>query len=213
MSEDNNRIIEQSGTLGGNQAAGAAKKEIRDLVKNRRFGMEKSEVSGKSEKICRRLNDNPHVRQARQVLVYAAARNEVDLRLFVEQGWRMGKSVAFPRCEGENMEFYEVTDWPQLAEGHFHIMEPCNGTRPIVPMEHAVICVPGLAFSENGDRIGMGMGYYDRYLERYPHLYKIGLAYELQMQYSWTPDGCDIAMDLLITEQREVYIDESKRIM
>lgn len=189
------------------------KKEIRELAKRRRCWMETAEVAGKSEGICRRLIDNRNVQQAHQILVYSAIGNEVDLKLFVEQEWRMGKSIAFPRCIGAEMEFYEITDWSQLTEGSFHILEPANVTRPIVPMDNAVVCVPGIAFSENGDRIGMGSGYYDRYLRRYPYLYKIGLAYELQMQYSWTPDYCDITMDLLITEQREVCVNECKGIM
>ena len=111
------------------------------------------------------------------------------------------------------MEFYPVTSWEGLAEGSFRILEPTDTRCGVVPGNTTVVCVPGIAFSNHGDRIGMGKGYYDRYLSRYPQLYKIGLAYELQMEYSWTPDVCDIAMDLLITEIREVQIDERKGIM
>lgn len=172
-----------------------------------------AEVSGKSEGICRRLIDNRNIQNSDLIFVYSAIQNEVDLTLFVEQMWQMGKSVAYPRCFGSDMEFYEISNWNQLSSGSFGILEPILVSRPVVPLPNTVVCVPGIAFSPQGNRIGMGRGYYDRYLRRYPDLYKIGLAYELQMEYSWTPDVCDIPMDLLITEQREVHINERRRIM
>lgn len=189
------------------------KKEIRNTVKKRRSHMDTAEVNGKSEGICRRLIDNRSIQKADQVFVYAAINNEVDLTLFVEQMWQMGKRVAFPMCTGAEMEFYGVMDWSQLSPGSFGVPEPVFMDRPVIPSAATVVCVPGIAFTETGDRIGMGKGYYDRYLQRYPFLYKIGLAFELQMEYSWVPDYCDITMDLLITEQREVCINERKGIM
>lgn len=187
--------------------------EVRNFAKQRRGRMEIAEISGKSEGICRRLIDSRRIQKADYVFVYAAANNEVDLTLFVEQMWQMGKRVAFPACSGAGMEYHEVTDWSQLSPGSFGIPEPSCTNRPVIPSASTVVCVPGVAFSEEGNRIGMGKGYYDRYLRQYPFVYKIGLAYELQMEYSWTPDYCDIAMNLLITEQREVQIDERKAIM
>lgn len=189
------------------------KKEIRKTAKQRRSRMEIAEVAGKSEGICRKLIDNARIQQSDMIFVYAAKGNEVNLQLFVEQMWQMGKRVAFPCCMGDRMEFYEVTDWSQLVEGSFGILEPQNMSLPVIPSETTVVCVPGVAFTSSGDRIGMGKGYYDRYLKRYPCLYKIGLAFELQVEYSWVPEYSDITMNLLITEQREVCINERKRIM
>ena len=99
-----------------------------------------------------------------------------------------------------DMEFYEITCWNQLESGAFGILEPQEGLAPIIPQKDAVICVPGVAFSPDGSRIGMGRGYYDRYLSRYPYIYKIGVAYEVQMEYNWEADDLDVSMDTVVTE-------------
>lgn len=188
------------------------KKDIRDLCRKIRSGMGREEVSEKSGVICRKLLDHPAVQSANQILAYSAIRNEVDLTPFVELAWKMGKRVYFPRTEGESMEFYEVSAFDAFAEGRFHVMEPVKADCPLCPDQNAVICVPGVAFSRSGNRIGFGKGYYDRYLDKYPYLYKIGLAYEFQTEYRWKPEDCDVAMDLLITE-KEIPSNECDGIM
>lgn len=144
--------------------------------------------------------------KAQTILVYAANKNEVDLTWFVNQMWQMGKQVAFPLCRGESMDFFEVTSYDQLESGAFGILEPKGLKQPIVPNASTLVCVPGIAFSDDGNRIGMGRGYYDRYFQRYPFVYKIGLAYEFQLCPPWTPDYCDIGMDRIITEQRDIIL-------
>ncbi len=184
------------------------KYEIREICKRNRSSLSTDEVRDRSAMICSRLINHPKVQQASQVLVYSAIHREVDLHQLVERLWENGKSVAFPRVmndeagitDNHDMDFYEITGWGQLISGSYGILEPQKELLPITPHKDAVICVPGVAFSEDGSRIGMGKGYYDRYLSRYPYLYKIGVAYALQIGYNWEEDPLDVAMDEIVTE-------------
>jgi 5-formyltetrahydrofolate cyclo-ligase len=59
--------------------------------------------------------------------------------------------------------------------------------------------VPGVAFDMNGNRIGHGAGYYDRFLRGYDGI-KAGICYGIQIVQDACPDEMDIKMDYIITE-------------
>jgi len=56
-----------------------------------------------------------------------------------------------------------------------------------------------VAFDKNGNRIGHGAGYYDRFLKDYTGI-KAGTCYGFQVVDNAWPDEYDIKMDYLITE-------------
>lgn len=65
-----------------------------------------------------------------------------------------------------------------------------------------VIVVPLVAFDLEGNRIGMGGGYYDRFLKRYPKAQKIGLAYEFQKVDEIPAEPHDIRLNAVVTEKQ-----------
>ena len=66
-----------------------------------------------------------------------------------------------------------------------------------------VIIVPGLAFSEEGWRLGRGGGWYDRYLEdQRPRYGCVGVCFESQVRGGWEPEAHDRKMNVLVTESR-----------
>ncbi len=62
-----------------------------------------------------------------------------------------------------------------------------------------------MSFITKIDRIGMGGGYYDRYLSAFPGLLRIGVAYDWQTHESWEPDACDVPMNILVTEEEIIH--------
>ena len=63
------------------------------------------------------------------------------------------------------------------------------------------VCMPLLAFSESGERLGMGKGFYDRFLEG-KDVQKIGIAYEWQKLDSLPSESHDVGLDAIITEKK-----------
>ena len=181
----------------------------------RRKNMDSAECGRNSAKICRRLLDGNWYPKVQTILVYASIRQEVSLADFVEQAWKDGRDIFFPKTFGEQMEFYRVNAWSELEPGNFKVPEPTDtaednrfaglGDDAALP---AVVLVPGVVFSGEGNRIGYGKGYYDRYLARWGSmLYPIGIAHELQLK-DFAAQEHDIRMKRIVTEKREVVLDD-----
>jgi 5-formyltetrahydrofolate cyclo-ligase len=65
--------------------------------------------------------------------------------------------------------------------------------------------VPGLGFDVNGHRLGMGMGFYDQFLVGAIGV-KIGLCYEWQIVDAVPVDAWDIAMSVMVTPSRYLFV-------
>ncbi len=116
----------------------------------------------------------------------------------------------------------EQIDWNQVKRLHVYKTIPSLNevnTQPIIdfikkqfpdikvlypdskPTNLEVIIIPLLAFDSDGNRIGQGGGYYDRFLRKYPYAKKIGLAYEFQKVDNIPVEPHDVKLDTIITEK------------
>jgi 5-formyltetrahydrofolate cyclo-ligase len=62
--------------------------------------------------------------------------------------------------------------------------------------------IPGVAFDSHGNRIGHGMGYYDRLLQKKMSAHCLGLAFELQIVESIPTEKHDVKVEKIVTEER-----------
>ena len=102
---------------------------------------------------------------------------------------------------GNDLEFRLYEGEASLhAQGKFGILEP---TGSLLPADAAVglILVPGVAFTDQGARLGHGKGYYDRTLSRYPTAYKLGVAFGFQMVDHIPMEPHDRTMDGVVNGQ------------
>ncbi|MBX7101430.1 MAG: 5-formyltetrahydrofolate cyclo-ligase [Myxococcaceae bacterium] len=98
--------------------------------------------------------------RARSVALYAAQPFEPDLDPLLSELVGRGVQVSYPRVDGRSLRFVPVTSLAELTPGAYGVRAPPDapGCTP------EVICVPGVAFSRSGQRLGRGGGYYDRAL-------------------------------------------------
>lgn len=185
------------------------KRAIRGQKKALRDALSAGERQQFSHEICEALWQLPLVREAKAVYCYAPIGSEVDIWELADRLWAAGKKLAFPRVLGTSngeMEFFEVKDRRELAEGTFHVPEPVTEGRLPVDWKGAVVLVPGVAFAKDGARCGYGKGYYDRYFASHPELVSVGVAFECQLseQLSSCCERTDMRMDYVQT-QRNCY--------
>lgn len=184
------------------------KESLRKIIKQQRDKLSKELVERDSKLICNKLLE---LEKYDSFLVYSAINNEVDLDYFANEAILAGKKIAYPRVNGSQMEFYLINSIDDLSEGYFHIKEPTESCQVFYPNSNTLCLVPGLVFSDQGDRIGYGKGFYDNYFNRYSDIAKIGVAFDFQICPKWEPDSLDVSMDALITEKREVFINDKLR--
>jgi 5-formyltetrahydrofolate cyclo-ligase len=69
-----------------------------------------------------------------------------------------------------------------------------------------LLIIPGIAFDLQGNRIGYGKGYYDRFLSTRKVSYIMGLAFENQIIKKIPTTENDIPVDVLVTENRIIFV-------
>ena len=96
------------------------------------------------------------------------------------------------------MRFFDY-DPATLQPGAFGIDEPGPDAAECLPERIDLVFVPGVAFTAQGERLGRGRGYYDRYLSQ-PGMQamKIGVCYAHQLVRTLPSELHDVVMDGVI---------------
>lgn len=186
------------------------KKQIREKYKKIRENLTKEEVMEYSEKICELIGKNTLYQKAEQIGFYYPLGNEVSLIPLVQKAWKDGKVTLFPKVVGEDMFFFSITDFSQLEEGYFHVMEPNKALCRVADERFAnddktVILTPGVAFDKTGGRTGYGKGFYDRFFEKYPDCVRMGVCYEAQIAEHLILESHDRQLQYIITEHGMIW--------
>ena len=134
---------------------------------------------------------------AHTILAFYSLPDEVNTHELIDDLVAEGKTVLLPKVvDDERMELCRYTGRQDLQEGTFHIMEPVG--EPFTDYQKIdVALIPGMAFAPNGNRLGRGKGYYDRFLAgRSAHL--IGVCFDFQKVSEVPVSEYDISVDEVI---------------
>lgn len=180
------------------------KKYLREILRESRAALIPSQAEALSLRIQAHLLECGVYGEASTVVLYCAQENEVRTDRLLDDALRSGRRVLFPRVDRKRrlLELVRVSDPAELAPGTFGILEP-TGSEVISHRElnHALVCVPGLAFSPSGQRLGRGGGYYDRLITQAgPAAVTAGLAYSFQLLDALPESAGDRRVQFVITE-------------
>lgn len=155
--------------------------------------------------LCANLWQLDAVQNAQTILLYAAFGSEADLSAFAEKAQAQGKTLAYPVC-GEAYSLTAAVPGPDGWEvGQYGIRAPIlSRSEILLPEALDLVLVPCTAFDADCFRVGMGKGYYDRFLPRCTHAGKIGIAFEAQQVAHAAVDRHDQRLDAYVTE-RGIY--------
>lgn len=187
-----------------------SKKEIRRELKRKRNEMDSALSIELSNQICEmiiKLVSNEKYQNYSKYLLYSSVNNEVDLTRLAQYLLDNKKNVYYPRVFGEEMDFFKINSFEDFEIGQFNILEPSEKLEKLTDdFSDSIMFVPGLAFSNEGQRIGYGKGYYDRYLSLHSKIITFGVGYDFQMHHLWQADEFDVLLNGYISEKREVVI-------
>ena len=163
----------------------ADKRKLRKLMLKRLNNQKEESRGEKSIKIKEKLFRLDVFKKAKTIMMYLALNPEVQTYQMIEGALRLGKRVAVPVCGTKAKKItpclIKGLESRCFKEGPYGIKEP-SGRKAVNIREIDLCLVPGLAFDLSGNRLGRGMGYYDRFLGSLAaDAPKIGLAFKFQV--------------------------------
>ena len=110
--------------------------------------------------------------------------------------------ISKSNFEDYSMTHYLLTDNTIIKKNDYNIPEPVDGIQ-IQSTQLEVVFIPLLAFDKEGNRIGYGKGFYDRFLANCkPEILKIGLSFfEIENEIFDASDH-DIKLNYCITPSK-----------
>jgi len=158
------------------------------------------------------LQFQPYLR-SQSVALYNPIQNEVGTEAIRDHALGTGRKLFYPKMAAENsVELVQVDSVTAFGIGRFGILEP-TGKRRLSDQDlgQLMVFVPGVLFDSRGNRLGRGVGWYDRLLKQIGRSATfLGLAYEFQIVGEVPVEPWDQKMDYVITERRVIDCGDSR---
>lgn len=175
------------------------KQQVRLSCQNQRKQLSVAAKKTAEIAVCARIGALEAYRFAKRIALYRAVQDEINLDLL----WPShNRTYYFPVMqEDKTLLFLPATSQTDFSQNKFGILEPhVSKTLAVTPSQIDMMVLPLIAFDEQGTRIGMGGGFYDRTLMRERPTLLVGVAYEFQRQAFIEPEPWDVPLNLIITE-------------
>lgn len=185
--------------------------EIRQQIRRLRQNLSTDTQQKHSSALCQHIIKHKKYRNSSHVACYLANDGEIDPSPLIEHAWFAGKQVYLPVLSPikNSLYFAPYEQNTRFKHNRFNIAEPiCHPSNWVKAAQLDLLLLPLVAFDENGNRVGMGGGFYDRtlaYLQHRRYWRKpvlMGLAHELQKVAPLETQRWDIPLDCIITEKQ-----------
>ncbi|WP_323611554.1 5-formyltetrahydrofolate cyclo-ligase [Pectobacterium versatile] len=188
----------------------ASRQQIRQAVRQQRRLLTPEQQSRFAQQASERVMAHPKIIRADSVAVFLSFDGELDTSPLIQQLWQQEKRVYLPVLHPFRtgyLLFLRYAPDTELVRNRLKIMEPRLDVCQVLPLPQLdVLLTPLVAFDHQGQRLGMGGGFYDRtlqyrnYTSRGP--YPIGLAHDCQQVDALPVESWDIPLPEIITPSR-----------
>lgn len=183
------------------------KKQVRSKYKKLRKELSSEEIEAKSIEIANQVLKMPIWDYSfYHVFLSIAEKKEVntEMLLHVLQGKDKNIVVSKSHFESSRLSHFLLTDSTKIKKNAWNIPEPVDGIE-ISPEKIEVVFIPLLAFDHEGNRLGYGKGFYDRFLsECTTEVVKIGLSIFPPEENLLEVSPLDVPLDFCVTPS-EIY--------
>ncbi len=184
-----------------NNTIDSEKKILRNKILQARQSLSISKRARDSRRIIEKILTNSIFTNAQNIFCYLSLDDEVSTHDFIKDASK-NKRIFLPRiCDGVMVPTL-YTGHENLVLGKFGILEPQCANMPLVYPEIDMAIVPGVAFDRAGNRLGMGKGFYDRFLKSYKFdspIITVALAFDIQVVDKVPTDDYDVPVSFLVT--------------
>ena len=184
------------------------KAQLRTKLLAKRRMLDKELIAIKSDKMAKQLYMWPSYQQAKVVMLFMSMPDEPQMMNIIEHAWRHGKTVCIPHMRQQFglMDAARIDSIEGLVPGRFNIMVPDPTQLSLVdPGLIDLIAVPAVAYDYQGNRLGMGAGYYDRFIPHAIQAALIGVILSSQIVEKVPTGQYDQAVNYLLTEDAIIH--------
>jgi 5-formyltetrahydrofolate cyclo-ligase len=186
------------------------KEQLRESLRKSLLEMSPEQRSEKSRKACQNLTSTPQFQSASGIMMYLSLPHEVDTSEAILHAWQLGKTVSVPKISWQQRHMIPVeintleTDFSTEVGG---LRNPTKGV-PMPFEEIDLVVTPALGFDKEGNRLGRGGSYYDRFFcNSKLKALKCGFAFSEQMVESVPATEHDVPVDFLVTDDQVFYFN------
>ncbi|MBG2710959.1 5-formyltetrahydrofolate cyclo-ligase [Proteus mirabilis] len=182
--------------------------EIRKSIRQKRRLLTQEQQHGAALKLCEQVLTHPKIKQAQTIALFLSFDGEIDTSPLISQLWALNKQVCLPVLHPfhrHHLLFLRYTPSTTLVKNRFNISEPPLNVNAVIPLSNIdIIFTPLVAFDEQGQRLGMGGGFYDRTLENWQQksFYPMGLAHTCQQVAHLPIANWDVPLPEIITPEK-----------
>lgn len=177
------------------------KKILRKQVLQELKSLSVEEKRSMDDWLTNQLLQHPFYKEAKTIATYLSFPHEFQTARLIEQAQKDGKTILIPKTYPHGKMDFVLYEPEKLERNSFGLLEPQGSITVVQPAQIDLIHVPGLAFTNEGYRIGYGGGYYDRYLEHFTG-HTISTLYPCQIQ-DFQPEHYDIPVEEVLIYERD----------
>lgn len=173
--------------------------ELRKLYLEKRKLLSQQNVAEFSDFIFKNFFERFPVSAGMKIHVFQsiAKFNEVETSEFISELLKLNCQVFVPKMVGENLISVEVQDNTPMKKNSWGILEPVSNTDS-EEKHYDYIITPLLYCDQNGNRIGYGKGFYDRFFAEVEGI-KVGVGFFPPNENISDVFASDIPLDYLVT--------------
>jgi len=178
--------------------------EIRQIKRQQRRSLSDREQEAHAKALAGQLSRFVPFRYSKRLAFYLANDGEIDPSFIINYAWNMGKRLHLPVLSPLKNQLYFSPYKPDtvMRANRFDIEEPaCHPRQWLSAQQIDVLFLPLVAFDRQGNRIGMGGGFYDRFLAR-PQLRAktVGITFGRQLLEELPVHSHDRRVQIIITD-------------
>ena len=178
------------------------KREIRRKMLALRRALSDDEAVKKAESLTSWILTLPEYKKAKRIMAFLAMKGESNLDGLIARALSDGKEVYVPVCLPERqMEAGRLLDMDHFVRGPLGLRDLPKGYETVSPEKLDLVLVPGVACDRKGNRLGMGAGYYDRYLVHVPFEKRIAALWDFQVAEAIPSEPFDERMAKIVTDK------------
>lgn len=189
------------------------KKNIREEIIDKRNNLILDIKQNYDSLIFEEIINSEIYKKSKKIFTYISFGSEVDTIKLIKYSFSNNKEVYVPKINKQikDMIALKIHNFNNMSVDKWGIIEPKSVDKANIGTDFDLIIMPGIAFDKQGNRIGYGGGYYDKYISKLNNASNLlALAYDFQIIQDIESESHDIKVDFILTNKGFIKVNVEK---